>query len=218
MAKKAEVEAPAVEAQTEPQNVQDVQEVITQTSGGNDGNRPQAQTERTFTQSELNAIVQQRLQQERGKYAGFEQMQAELEQLRQQQTESSQTAQELQQRNQQLSEQNRTTAQEKAIIAAASKIGLDGEAAIKLMDTDKIQTNEAGELTNAADVVKDIVDRYPGLVRRGLPIVNAVNPATANQTVVASERLARQRREYFGIGTPSMWDGGGVRMPAAFDE
>lgn len=203
-------EAAAVEAVT-------VEQANTQTSGENDGQQP-AQPARTFTQSELNAIIQQRVEQERRKYADYDTLKQQVTALQTGQQSQQQQVQQLEQQNQQLTVQSRGAAIEAAIAKAAGAIGLDPEAAMKLGDLSKVTVNEDGSVANAAEVVKAVSERYPGLLGRRLPVVAPVNGA-ASVVPTQAEREAQFRQEMFGGNARGFWGGGGVVLPTSlFDE
>lgn len=199
-----------VEAVT-PQNEQSDQSVTTPTAAVNAGQQPMA--EKTFTQAELNAIIAQRIQQERGKYADYEQLQQRLQTLTATQQTEQQRLQLLEQQNQKLATVTQEKSVEAAIARAAAAIGLDPEAALKLADHSKLQSDDAGNVTNAADVIKEVADKFPGLLKRQMPVANAVNPQTGGANVMPEVRDARQRQEYFGGNAASFWNAGGVRLP-----
>lgn len=189
----------------------------TQTSGVNDGQQP-VQQERTFTQAELNAIINQRLEQERRKYADYETIQQQLTTLQAGQQSQQQQVQQLEQQNQQLAVVSKEKAIEAAVAKAAGVIGLDPEAALKLADLKALTVDESGNVTNAADVVKAVAERFPGLLKRQLPTVNAIN-GQAGATLTPEQKEAQFRQEFFGGNTKSFFGGGGVILPTSpFDE
>lgn len=103
-----------------------------------------------------------------------------------------------------------------ALIAAASGIGLDTDAAVKLVDTHALQFDDNGNVTNAAELVKAIAEKYPGLVKRGAPAIPAVNPSSAQQP--AGRTDDDRRREYFGGGASGFWSSGGVKFPTSLGD
>lgn len=209
---------------TETEAVQDVQAevtttepVTTQTSGGNDGQQP-VQQERTFTQAELNAIINQRLEQERRKYADYDTIRQQLTTLQAGQQSQQQQVQQLEQQNQQLAVVSKEKAIEAAVAKAAGAIGLDPEAALKLADLNTLTVDDSGNVTNAADVVKTVAERFPGLLKRPLPTVNVVN-GQAGATLTPEQKEAQFRQEFFGGNARSFFGGGGVVLPVSlFDE
>ena len=170
-------------------------------------------TAKTFTQDELNQILAQRLQQERGKFADYESIKAQNAQLAADRQAEQERVAQLQQRNQELTATSQQTAVEAEIAKAAGKIGLDPVAAIKLADP-KAYKLEEGKLTNAAEIAKGIAEQFPGLTKRPVPPVAAVNPADAGDRPVTPEvKEANWRSEFFGGGKNGFWSGGGVRLP-----
>jgi len=209
------VQEAAQEAQVEA--AQDVQ-ADTQTAGDNAGQQQSVQQAKTFTQAELNTIIQQRLEQERRKYADYDSVRQQLTELQQGQQSQQAQVQQLEQQNQQLSAQTKEKSIEAAVAKAAGAIGLDPEAALKLADLKALTVDEAGNVTNAADVVKSVAERFPGLLKRPLPTVNAVN-AAAGATLTPEQKEAQFRQEFFGGNAKSFFGGGGVVLPTSlFDE
>lgn len=95
-----------------------------------------------------------------------------------------------------------------AILAVAATRGLDGTAAIKLVDLDKVELDESGAVTNAVALVDAVIAQYPGLVRKTTPAIPVSNPnSSPNQQGRTDED---RRRDYFGAGQ-NAWAGGGVQ-------
>jgi len=173
--------------------------------------------EKTFTQAELNAVIALRLQQERTKYADYDSLRQQVATLQGAQQTEAQRAQALEQQNQQLATRAKETSVEAAIAREASKIGLDAEAAYRLADLATLATDDKGNVTNAADVVKAVADKFPGLLRRPMPVASAVNPAANGQSVTPEQERKRQMSESFGGNSAGFWSGGGVRLPMELD-
>lgn len=181
------------------------------------GDQPQAEPAqgKTFTQEQIDAIIAARLADERKKFADYDELKAKAQALEDaQKTEAQKSAdrlKELETANQRLTTERQELATRTAIVAAAAAIGLDADAAVKLADAKALQFDDNGNATNAADLVKAVADKWPGLVRKGAPNVPVVNPSGAAQPVGRTD--ADRRREYFGGGASAFWQGGGVRMP-----
>lgn len=132
-------------------------------------------SEKTFTQDELNAIIDQRIGRERAK---FEQ---ELEPLRTKATRydelEEQNKTELQreqearaaaeQRAQQVEAQLRDTQRRSAITQAASAAGaVDPDAVLALLPQDSVTIGDDGQVTGAEDAIKALLEAKPYLVRQ----------------------------------------------------
>lgn len=176
---------------------------------------PAIQPAKTFTQEQLDTIIATRLEAERKKFADYDDLKAKVQAAEEaQKTEAQKAAdrmKELEMTNQRLTTERQELMAKTAIIGAASSIGLDVDAAVKLIDSKAIQVDDAGNATNAADLVKAVAERFPGLIKRGAPAVPVVNPSGATQPVGRTDD--DRRREYFGGGTSAFWQSGGVVMP-----
>lgn len=186
------------------------------TPGEPTGETAQLTETRTFTQEDVNRLIQQRLADERKKFADYDQLKAKVSKIE----EASKTEEQkrldriaaLEAENQRLATISRQTKIESAIVAAASEIGLDLKAAQKLADLDSLAFDDAGNPTNAAEVVKAIAESYPGLVKQRIPGSTPVaNPARSSEP--AGRTDAERHREYFAGGNGGFWRGGGVQLP-----
>lgn len=180
-------------------------------SPGVTGAQTQA-TGKVFTQAELDSIIAGRLDQERRKYSDYETIKQQLTALQAGQQSQQQQVQQLEQQNQQLTVVSKEKAIEAAVAKAAGAIGLDPEAAIKLADLKALTVDEAGNVTNADVVIKSVAERFPGLLKRPMPVVNAVNPP-ASAGLTPEQREAQYRQEFFGGNARSFFGGGGVVLP-----
>lgn len=215
MAKKTET---ATNGQTDVQDVHtqnDEDQTSPATTPTPAGNGGQQSGEKTFTQAELNNIIQQRLQQERSKFADYEALRQQVHTLTSERQTVQQRADQLAEQNQQLATTAQKTGIEAAIAKAASKIGLDADAAYRLSDQGKFALDDSGSLTNADDVVKAVAEQYPGLLKRPLPVASAVNPAASEKAITPEVEDARRRKEYFGGNAANFWSGGSVRSPVS---
>jgi hypothetical protein len=174
---------------------------------------------KTFTQEQIDAIIAARLESERKKFADYDDLKAKVQAAEDaQKTEAQKVAErlsELEATNQRLTAERQEMARKNAIIAAASAVGLDAEAAIALVDAKQLQFDDQGNATNVADLVKAVVERFPGLLKRGAPTVPVVNPSGAQQPVGRTDD--DRRREYFGGGVSPIWTSGGVKMPTSLE-
>lgn len=210
MSGKTKVVETTTETQVTDQPVTETEQPSNTLSPGATGAQPVAV--KTFTQAELDSIIAGRLDQERRKYADYDSIKQQLETLQAGQQGQQQQVQQLTQQNQQLAVQTREKAIEAAVAKAAGAIGLDPEAAIKLADLKALTVDEAGNVTNAADVIKSVAERFPGLLKRPMPVANAVNPP-AGTAPTPEQREAQYRQEFFGGNARSFFGGGGVVFP-----
>lgn len=193
------------EQQSQAATETETQAGATQTSGVNDGQQPAAT--KVFTQDELNNIVTQRVQQERRKYQDYEDLRQRVEQYE----SGQQRVAELEQQNQQLATTAKQTAIEAAIAKAAGAIGLDPDAAYRLADIDSLTLDDAGKPTNAADVVKAVAERFPGLLKRPMPTAAPVNQQASGHDMTPEQKERELRQRVFGGGAAGFWNSGGVR-------
>lgn len=167
--------------------------------------------EPTLTQAQFDKILALKLGQERAKFADYNDLKAKVQTFEDsQKTEAEKTAERLatlERENQQLATQSKTSAIKAEIVAAASAIGLDGNAAYKLADVSAL----ADDFSNVNDIVKAVADSYPGLLRQQAVRTSPVNPARSSQPVGRTD--VDRAREYFGSGGSTFWGGGGVRQP-----
>lgn len=179
-------------------------------------NGEQKQEAKALTQEDIDKIIAARLKQERAKFADYDAIKAKLQEVEDAQKSEEQKRQErlaaLEQENQKLAQQNRETAIKAAIVAAASEIGLDTKAAVKLADTSTL----ADDFSNVDEIVKAIAADYPGLVRRQAAQTTPANPARSTQPPARTD--ADRMREYFSGGNSSFWQGSGVRFVDATDQ
>lgn len=175
-----------------------------------DNGDTQKEAAKTLTQDEFEKVLSARLKQERAKYADYDAMKARLQEIEDAQKTEEQKRQEkvaaLEAENQKLTQQNRETAIKAAIVAAASEIGLDAKAAVKLADMSTL----AEDLSNVDEIVKAVAADYPGLVRRQAAQTTPANPARSTQPPARTD--ADRRREYFEGGNSPFWSGAGVRF------
>jgi hypothetical protein len=176
---------------------------------------PPAQETTTFTQADVDRILKERLAQERKKYADYDTLKAKVQEAEAASlTEAEKTAkrlQELEAQNQQLATERRELSIRAAITEAAAAAGFPAEAAYRLIDKAALTMADDGKVTNAAELVKGVVEAYPGLVRNPAPRVPAANPPRSAE--IASRTDGERFREYFGGGGSNFWSGGGVRVP-----
>lgn len=177
------------------------------------------ETKRTLSQSELDAIIEARLKRERAKYADYDELKSKVDRMESaNKTKAEQIAEELEmerQRSAELAAKNERLLIQHAITSEASRVGLDVDAAVRLVDLDRLESDpETGEILNASEVVQAVVERYPTLIRRNPPGTKPANP-DKSQTVPAGRTDADRRREFFGGGRGSFWTGGGYNVASS---
>lgn len=191
------------------------------TSAATEGNQGNAQDSgkegKVFTQAEIDAIVKQRLDRALAKYADYDDLKAKAaaadEATKSEAEKQAQRLKELETQATTLAEQNKRVLAENAFLAAASEIGLPGEAAYKLADMSKAEYGEDGRITNAKELAAAVAQQYPGLVNKRAA-ANVVNPGRGD-VQTAQRTDADRRADYFGGGNSPLWRGGGVRMPVS---
>lgn len=170
---------------------------------------------KALTQEDFDKALAARLKAERAKFADYDAIKAKLQEVEDAQKSEEQKRQEklqaLEQENQKLAKENRETAIKAAIVAAASEIGLDTKAAVKLADTSAL----AEDFSNVDEIVKAIAADYPGLIRRQAAQTTPANPARSTQPPARTD--ADRMREYFSGGNSTFWQGSGVRFVDASD-
>ena len=173
-----------------------------------------AQETTAFTQADVDRILKERLAQERKKYSDYDTLKAKVQEVEAASlSEAEKTAkrlQELEAQNQQLASERRELSIRAAITEAAAAAGLPADAAYRLIDKTALTTADDGTIQNAAELVKGVVEAYPGLVRNPTPRVPAANPPRSAE--IAGRTEGERFREYFGGGGSTFWSGGGVRV------
>lgn len=169
----------------------------------------------SFTQEDLNRILQARIAQERQKFADYDDLKAKVQAAEDAaKTEAQRMAERLQSleaKNQQLAQERREMAVKAAITEAAAAAGLPADAAYRLVDQSAMTVGDDGTVQNADALVKAVATAYPGLLRTPTPKVSAANPARGGE--VAGRTDGQRMKEYFGGGSGAFWEGGGVRLP-----
>lgn len=167
----------------------------TTTSGEQDNTQ---QSGKTFTQEQLDAIINDRLQRERGKYADYDALKAakaeldtlkagqlsETEKITKRATDAEAKAQAAEAKVKELSTRGEIERQ-------ARKLGIvDDDAAYRLLDASKLEYDDAGQPTNAEALLKDLVKAKPYLVQ-GTGGGNATNPARGQSAALTREDIAK---------------------------
>lgn len=177
---------------------------------------PPESPEKTFTQAQLDELIAKRIERERKKYEGFDDMKAKLaefelqaEEKRKADLSEVEKAQEQAQHfESQLSEltaqleAERTKTQEQTLKAVykqvASSFGIiDVEAALILSDLSAVSFDENGEVVGVEDVVKQLVENKPYMVakKQTHPIGTATNGGSGRQSEKTAEQLLADAAE-----------------------
>jgi hypothetical protein len=169
-------------------------------------------SERTFTQADVDQMIKERLQRERGKFADYETLRtaageleavkAELAKLKGQAESASGEAARLR--------------VETAIVSAAAKLGFtDPLDAVRLVDISKLPADDAAGGLDAA--LRSLAETKPYLVRRNAPALSPANPSRETAQPIGRSD-AERRAEYFGGGASSFWDGRGSSISTKTEE
>lgn len=137
--------------------------------GGNDGGGG----DESFTQADVDRIVQERLARERQKYSDYDDVKAkaerydELEAEQQSDLEKAEReAEQLRQENEQLKQQQTSSRRRRALERAAAEAKFHDPAdAAAQIDEDLLEVDEDGNVTNAEALVSDLAERKQYLVR-----------------------------------------------------
>lgn len=205
------------------------QEQATQTTPEQGGNAPtpgaQAGGERSFSQVELERILDERLKRARGawlKDLGVD----SLEQAKELAGEAVKArdarrsdAEKLAELQKQLSERDaklRDALLRSAFIAKAAAKFVDADAAYRLADLSKLAVSESGDVTGVDEALAELEKARPYLVATA---PNAARPAGPSIGPIAPEGKPKartdedRRRDYFGSAGGSFFRGGGVVAP-----
>ncbi len=148
------------------------------------GNQQSAQAAgKTFTQAELDDIVQQRLAREKGKYTDYDQLKKDADELKKLKAASQTEAEKLTNRLAELEKEQATWQRERQestvryeVLLAAGKLNIvDPDAAYRLLDLAEIEYDKEGRPTNVEAVLKGLVKAKPYLVK-----AQATPPASIN--------------------------------------
>jgi hypothetical protein len=173
---------------------------------------------KVFTQAQIDAMIKERVDRERAKYADYDDLKAKAtaadDATRTAAEKQAQRLQQLEQDAAKYAQQNKTLQAENAFLAAASELGLPGDAAYKLADMSKATFGDDGRISNAKELAQAVAQAYPGLVKR-TAAANVVNPGRDSESQARTD--ADKRRELLsGGGGGSFWRSGGVVLPASF--
>ena len=161
-------------------------------------------TEALFTQADVDRILSERINRERNKYAGFEDLQTQVQTLADKLAAQEQAA---------LTAQNQAAQADRTakIVAAAATLGFtDPNDAVRLLAADVKPEDIEKEL-------KQLATAKAYLVRRQAQPVSPANPARSTEPTRPSE--AERLAQYLGRSPGSFWSGGGVTVsPKGLEE
>lgn len=130
---------------------------------------------KTFTQADVDRVVEERLARERKKYEGHEELKAkaekfdELEAANATELEKAQKAAEkaTKERDEAVQRANQTLVRSAVVAEAAKQGAVDADAVVALLSADKVTIGDDGQVTGAEDAVKALLEEKPYLVGEG---------------------------------------------------
>jgi hypothetical protein len=191
-----------------------------QTGTGSDPDKTgDAQGATKFSQADVDRIVKERLERERGKYADYDTLKTAAAKWQETQDAQKTELQKAMEKAAGLQEQNARLSQERtellirsAVVAEASKLGfVDPSDAYRLIDLAKVKVSDAGAVEGVAQELDGIAKGKPYLLGRSN--VGATNPARGG---AQGETDADRRERLFGRGASILGNanrGGGVYRP-----
>jgi hypothetical protein len=171
--------------------------------------QPEAKAEeqdRTFTQTELDAIIADRLKRERAKTSDYDDLKAKaskLDELEEAQKSELEKAQERADKAEALAkaaeERAQAIALRSAIVAAASRLDfVDPEDAFALLDKSALKQNDEGKLEGVDEALKALAEAKPHLLkqddqskarpRRQTPTLPGDNATSASESDAEKDR------------------------------
>lgn len=176
---------------------------------------------KAFSQADVDRIVKERLERERGKHSDYDALKSAAAKWQEVQDSQKTELQKAMEKAAELQEQNARLSQERtellirsAVVAEASKLGfVDPGDAYRLVDLAKIKITDGGEVQGAAEALGEIAQAKPYLLGRGGSGVGATNPARGGAQ--QGETDADRRERLFGRGQSVLGraTGGGVYRP-----
>ena len=174
-----------------------------------DGGGQEPDRERTFRQSEMDAIIHDRLERERKKFADYDTIKSELDQLKADADKRKKAEMsEIEKLQSELSEaqQERENAVARvlelttrtAIEREAAKAGFhDPSDAYALLDWDEFEVQDDGTVKGVEDAVKRLAEAKPHLVKsETLPDIDGQKRGKTTKAEAEEERIARAARRY----------------------
>lgn len=174
MSQSVSTNAPEVKDGTTPEKVE-------QTTGANTGGTP----EKTFTQTEVDALIKERLGRETKKYADYDAVKGELKRLK----ETGQTTEDtLRQQITELSDkmtaaEARATANliKSSVVAAAARLDFNDPAdAYRLLDLQALEVTDDGVVKGLEQALQKLLADKPYLRKQAGTKTSATNPAGAS--------------------------------------
>lgn len=207
------------ETETPETNPDGQQSAETQVESSDSADKPQ---EKMLTQAEFEEALKKRLERERKKFDGFDDMKAKLAQYESQEEERRKAELTETERAQEIAKQfeeekNALTAQLEALrkqseqerihneftkVASSANIEYIDDA-IALADLSAVSIDEDGKVVGIDDVVKALVENKPFLVakKQKQPIGTATNGGTGGQSDKTAEQLLAEAAEKAKSGT-----------------
>lgn len=181
--------------------------------------------EKTFTQTELNQLIADRLKRERDKHADYDQLKAAADELAKiKESQLSETEKltrrlaDLEAAKAQAETRARETLIESAIVSAAARLNFnDPSDAYQLVNKAAIEFDENGKPKNADELVKVLAESRKYLIKSNNPALSAFNPSGTGGP--QAETDAQRRARIYGGGGSYLdagraeQSGGGVVIP-----
>lgn len=190
-------------------------------TGAEPGNKTEDKGEKTFTQTELNRIIDERLERERKKYTDYGDLKKAAEQWKAhedaQKTELQKLQEQLSSKDSALEKaaaERKTALIQAAVIAEAGTQGVAPDrlkAALKLLDISKLTIAEDGTVGGMADALKALLEENPFLkAEEGKSKSSKVSPT--NPAFNATPNPDQEFRSMYG-GAGRTFGDGGLRQP-----
>lgn len=159
-------------------------------------------------QEAFNRALAKRLEAERKKFADYDALKAKVAEFEGGQKTSEEKIAErlaaLEKQNADLLAAQKKAVTQRSISAAAGAVGLTPELAEKLIDMEQAKLDDDGTVQNAEDLVKVVIEKYPGLVAKKAPVLPASNPSKSPDDPAEWMKTMR-----YGGSNTGFWTGGG---------
>lgn len=162
--------------------------------------------EQTFTQKQVDKIVSNRLKDERKKFSDYETLKTANTELTEKVTTLESQLSEANKQIELLSKTVHSKDVEVELKIASTKHKLDYDTVIKLLDSDSIRYDDEQKPTNINELVRGIVERYPGLVNKQ----QVPNTTTIPKDVKTEE----PQFSVTPVRSNNFFSGGGVVFPS----
>lgn len=157
------------------------------------------QVEETFTQSQVDKIIQKRLKAEKLKYKDYDQIVEKA-------TTLESTLKEVEKKYKDLAATKKQDDLVYKIDKAATAKNLDSALALKLINVKEVQYNDNGEPTNIDDLIGQIIKDHPNVVRKVQTPDNNIGTNDKKENV-NTQSLYKSRKSTF-------FNNGGVVLPS----